>query len=46
MIGVLFLELHGFDLKASEEDATQDVMALAAGYAAWVSENTKRKRGR
>jgi death on curing protein len=52
VIGVLFLELHGFDLKASEEDATQAVMALAAGaldeagYAAWMRENTKRKRGR
>ena len=31
VVGVLFLELHGFDFKASEEDATQAVMALAAG---------------
>lgn len=52
VIGVLFLELHGFGFKASEEDATQAVMALAAGtldeagYAAWMGENTKRKRGR
>ena len=52
VIGVLFLELHGFDFKASEEDATQAVMALAAGtldeagYAAWLRENAKRRRGR
>jgi death-on-curing protein len=49
VIGVLFLELHGFDFKASEEDATQAVMALEAGtldegaYAAWLRANTKRK---
>jgi death-on-curing protein len=52
VIGVLFLELHGFDFKASEEEATQAVMALAAGtldeaaYSAWLRENAKRKRGR
>lgn len=52
VIGVLFLELHGFDFKASEADATQAVMALAAGtldeagYTAWLRENAKRKRGR
>jgi death on curing protein len=52
VIGVLFLEVHGFDFKASEADATQAVMALAAGtldeaaYAAWLRENAKRKRGR
>ncbi len=52
VIGVLFLELHGFDFKASEEDATQAVMALAAGtvdeaaYTGWLRENAKRKRGR
>ncbi len=52
VIGVLFLELHGFDFKASEADATQAVMALAtgtldeAGYGAWLRENAKRKRGR
>ncbi len=50
--GVLSLELHGFDFKASEADATQAVMALAAGtldeagYTAWLRENVKRKRGR
>jgi death on curing protein len=52
VIGILFLELHGFDFRASEEDATQAVMALAAGtmdeagYTAWLRENAKRKPGR
>jgi len=52
VIGVLFLELHGFDFTASEADATQGVMALAAGtldeagYTAWLRENVKRKRRR
>jgi death on curing protein len=52
VIGVLFVELHGFDFKASEADATQAVMALASGtlgeaaYTAWLRENVKRKRGR
>lgn len=52
VVGVLFLELHGFDFKASEEDATQAVMALAAGtldeagYTAWLRKNAKRKRRR
>ena len=50
VIGVLFLELNGFDFKASEEDATLAVMALAAGeldeggYAGWLRGNAKRKR--
>ncbi|MGC2729403.1 MAG: type II toxin-antitoxin system death-on-curing family toxin [Candidatus Sulfotelmatobacter sp.] len=48
--GILFLELNGFDFNASEEDATQAVMSLAAGsldeaaYAAWLRENVRRKR--
>jgi death-on-curing protein len=52
VIGVLFLELHGFDFKASEADATQAVMALASGtldeaaFTAWLLENVRRKRGR
>jgi death on curing protein len=52
VIGVLFLELHGFDFKASEAHATQAVMALAAGtldepaYTAWLRESAKRKRSR
>ena len=47
VIGVLFLELHDFNFKASEEDATQAVMDLAAGtmneagYAKWLRENVK-----
>ena len=50
VIGILFLELHGFRFTASEEDAAQAVMALAAGtmdedgYAAWLRRNVKRKR--
>lgn len=50
VIGVLFLELHGFAFTASEEDATQAVMALASstldegGYTAWMRQNAKRKR--
>jgi death-on-curing protein len=52
VIGVLFLELHGFEFKASEADASQAVMALAAGTldeaasTAWLRENAKPKRGR
>jgi death-on-curing protein len=52
VVGILFLELHGFDFKASEEDATQAVMALAAGrldeagYTEWLRENARRKRKR
>jgi death-on-curing protein len=52
VIGVLFLELHGFDFKATEEDAAQAVMDLAAGtvdeaaFTAWMRKNAKRKRGR
>jgi len=52
VIGVVFLELRGFHFEASEENATQAVMALAAGtldeagYTAWLRENAKRKRGR
>ena len=50
VIGVLFLELHGYDFNASEEDATQAVMGLAAGtldelaYTAWLRANAKRNR--
>jgi len=52
VISVLFLELHGFDFKASEADTTQAVMALASGtldeaaFTAWLRENAKPKRGR
>jgi death-on-curing protein len=52
VIGILFLELNGFVFKASEEDAAQAVMALAAGtldeagYTVWLRANAKRKRRR
>jgi death-on-curing protein len=52
VIGILFLELHGFDFKASEEDATHAVLDLAAGaldegaYVTWLRANVRRKRGR
>lgn len=53
VVGILFLELHGFDFTASEEDATQAVMDLAAGtfdeaaFATWLRGNVRRKlRGR
>jgi death-on-curing protein len=50
VIGVLFLELNGFEFKASEEDATQAVTSLAAGslgeagFGAWLRENVRRRR--
>ncbi len=50
VIGVLFLELNGFDFKSGEPDATQAVMSLAAGlldeagYTAWLRENIKLRR--
>jgi death-on-curing protein len=52
VIGVLFLELNGFEFIASEADSTQVVLALAAGelneisYAAWLRANVKRRRRR
>lgn len=52
VIGVLFLELNGFDFTASEEDATQAVLGLAAGslrepeFTSWVTANCKPRRGR
>ena len=48
--GVLFLELNGFEIAASEEDATQAVLGLAAGemdeagYTSWLRANVKRRR--
>jgi death on curing protein len=50
VIGVLFLELHGFEFKASEEEATRAVFELAAGtldeteFATWLRRNAKRRR--
>lgn len=52
VVGVLFLELNGFDFRAGEADATQAVMNLAAGkldeasYIAWLLKNTRRKPGK
>jgi death-on-curing protein len=52
VVGVLFLELNGFAFKASEADATQAVMGLAAGtldeagYVIWLRGNSKRNIGR
>lgn len=49
VIGVLFLELNGFEFTATEEDATQAVMELAAGgldekaYSSWLRDNVKRQ---
>lgn len=46
VIGVLFLEMNGYRLTAAEEDATQAVLALAAGtldeagFTAWMRENS------
>jgi death-on-curing protein len=48
--GVVFLELNGFDFRASEEDVIRVVFGLAAGdldeagYAAWLGANTRRAR--
>jgi death on curing protein len=46
VVGILFLELNGYGFTASEEDATQAIMALAAGtldepgYIAFLRANT------
>jgi death-on-curing protein len=48
VVGVLFLELNGYHFVASEEDAAQAVLSLAAGtlqeeaFAAWMRANVKR----
>ena len=49
VIGVLFLELNGYRFTASEEDATQAVLALASGalteaeLAGWIRINSVRE---
>jgi death-on-curing protein len=49
VVGVLFLELNGYRFTASEEDAAQAVLSLAAGaikeevFAAWMRANVKRQ---
>ena len=50
VVGILFLELNGYRFTASEEDAAQAVLALAAGnidetgYGAFLRGNTRRSR--
>lgn len=50
VVGVLFLELNGYVFKASEEDAANAVLALAAGtmdengFAIWLRANVTRRR--
>jgi death on curing protein len=52
LAGILFLELNGFDFRASEEEVIRTVLALAtgdldeAGYAAWLRSNSTKKRKR
>jgi death-on-curing protein len=49
VVGVLFLELNGYRFLASEEDAAEAVLSLAAGrigeeaFAAWMRANVKRR---
>jgi death on curing protein len=49
-VGIAFLELNRLVFQATEEEATQTVLALAAGdldeagYAEWLRANTKRTR--
>ena len=48
VVGILFLELNGYRFTASEEDATQAVLNLAArtldeaGYASFLRANSRR----
>jgi death on curing protein len=50
VIGVLFLELNGYEFTATEEDATQAVLNLAAGilreaeFTTWIAANCKPRR--
>ena len=49
VVGVLFLELNGYRFVASEEDAAQAVLSVAAGklneaaFAEWMRANVKRR---
>lgn len=49
VVGVLFLELNGYRFAASEEDAAQAVLSLAArtleetAFAAWMRANVRRR---
>jgi death on curing protein len=50
VVGALFLEMNGYRFTGREAEATQMVLALAAGklseaqFAAWVRDNVKRRR--
>jgi death-on-curing protein len=50
VVGALFLEMNGYRLMASEEDATQAVMGLAEGtldetaFLTWLRANSRRNR--
>jgi len=50
LLGILFLELNGYRFTASEEDAAQAVIAVAAGeldeaeYAAFLKANSVREK--
>lgn len=52
VIGVLFLELNGLNFTATEEDATQAILGLAAGkieelaYTSWLKANVRARRSR
>ncbi len=47
LLGVLFLEMNGYRFTATEEDAAQAILSLAAGtldeiaFAAWMRANAK-----
>jgi death on curing protein len=50
VVGVLFLEMNGYRLTASEEDATQAVLSLAEGtldeaaFLVWLRANSRANR--
>lgn len=50
IVGILFLEMNGYDFTATEADATQAVLGLAAGsldeagFAAWLRTQVTRHR--
>lgn len=52
VVCAVFLERNGYELVASEEDATVTTLALAAGemkepeYASWLERNTRQMRRR
>ena len=50
MIAVVFLEVNGYELTATEESVLENTLALAAGslkekdYADWLKENSRKSR--